>query len=273
MKNRTLKVLSLLSLISFSACTQNTKVAEDIEVTVPNQEEVTSEPHRYGGWYCPDNLNGFPPVDIKDWGNVPVINGRMPTREETQNGTSLIFVDDAKYPNAKPLNMTMPRLAHFYNQSSNREEIIIVIQAIDVDNDSIVGFRYLNGGNGSARLKEVDFISDNNCNLASSARFVTQSLNISAPREKIEEVLKSVKYSYPKSGEITSSYADDLFGNFYMQNDYNQMHYTEKFILLENELTKQIELKTVCGPFGDDYEAQKNVISKWTQEVKELSEK
>ena len=63
------------------------------------------EPHKYGGWYCPDNLNGFPAVDISNWESVPVVNGRMATKEETHNGISLIFVDDLKYPNAKALDI------------------------------------------------------------------------------------------------------------------------------------------------------------------------
>ena len=273
MKNKTLKVLTVLSLISFTACTQNSKVAEEQEVTVQNQKTVNSEPHRYGGWYCPDNLNGFPPVDIKDWKDVPSVNGRMPTKEETQNGTSLIFVDAEKYPNAKPLNITMPRLALFYNEYSKREDVVIVIQAINVDNDSVVGFRYLNGGNGSARLKDVKFVSDNKIDLASTARFVTQSINIDATQSEISEILKKVKYAYSNSGELTSSYAGDLFGNFYIQNDYDQKHFNEKFLLLESEVTKFTQLKIVCGPFSDDFETQKDLINKWAQKVKELSEK
>ena len=130
-------------------------------MTCLGQNSADVEPHKYGGWYCPDNLNGFPAVDINNWEDVPVINGRMPTQDETQTEASLIFIDIEKYPNAKPLDLKMPQLARFYNNHSRKEEIVIVIQAINVSNDSVVGFRYLNGGNGSARFNEVNFVDDN----------------------------------------------------------------------------------------------------------------
>ena len=103
MKNKMFKILAVLCLISFASCSQINKPVNDKDLEVVNQkkEPIKSEPHRYGGWYCPDNLNGFPPININNWKNVPVVNGRMATKEETQNGTSLIFPDTLKYPNAK----------------------------------------------------------------------------------------------------------------------------------------------------------------------------
>jgi len=66
----------------------------------------------------------------------------------------------------------MPKLVRYYNEYSKREDLIIVIQAINVENDSIVGFRYLNGGNGSARLNEVRFLADNEIEMIPASRFV-----------------------------------------------------------------------------------------------------
>jgi len=301
MKNKTFNLLIVICLTSLSSCLQNNKPIDKKDLEVENQinKPVKTEPHKYGGWYCPDNLNGFPAVDISDWKNVPVVNGRMATKEETQNGKSLIFIDAEKYPNAKPLDITMPKLASFYNEYSKREDLIIVIQAINIDNDSIVGFRYLNGGNGSARLKEVRFLPDNEIEMITASRFVSLNININASQDIIWEVLtntenieilqpifdkenelkpdwrktSNVNYHYPNSGILTSSYANKLFGNFYIQNDYDYLQYNEKFLLLENEQTKNAELKIVCGPFGDDFEARKNILNNWAQKVKELSEK
>ncbi len=301
MKNKLFKVLIVLCLASFTSCLQNNKTVDNKDVEVSNQknETIKTEPHRYGGWYCPDNLNGFPPVDITNWENVPVINGRMATKEETQNGTSLIFVDTLKYPNAKALDIVLPKLASLYNEYSKREDLIIVIQAINVDNDSIVGFRYLNGGNGSARLKEVRFLTDNEIVMIPATRFVSLNIIIKATQDVIWEVLtkpenaetlqpifdkdnqlktdwrktSNVNYHYPNTGILTSSYANKLFGNFYIQNDYDYLRYNEKFLLLENEQTKNTELKIVCGPYGDDFVTQKSIINNWAQKVKELSEK
>ena len=117
-----------------------TAVTAELNLVGQNYTDVKSEPHRYGGWYCPDNLNGFPAVDIADWKSVPVVNDRLPTKEEAQSEASLIFVDREKYPDAKALDMTMPKLALFYNESAQREDLVIVIQAFNVQNDSIVWF-------------------------------------------------------------------------------------------------------------------------------------
>ena len=256
------------------------------------------EPHSYGGWYCPDNLSNFPPIDIKEWSNVSVVNNRMATKEETQNGTSLIFVDQKKYPNAKPLNLTMPKLARYYNYSSQRNEIIIVIQALNINNDSIVGFRYLNGGNGSARLKDVSFISDNEANKMLESKFVTLKIEVKATKNKIWDILikpayssllqptfdkgnvlphewrlsTNINYYYPKSGKSTALYTDEMFGNYYIQNDYKYLHYTEKIFLSENSETKTTEFTIVCGPFDKDFEVKKMILNNWAEKVKELSE-
>jgi len=301
MKIETSKLIIILSLISLTSCSQINKTIDQKEVETKklDKEKVKTEPHRYGGWYCPDNLNGFPAVDINNWKNVPVVNGRMATKEETQNGTSLIFPDTLKYPNAKVLDITMPKLASFYNDYSKREDLIIIIQAINIDNDSIVGFRYLNGGNGSARLKEVKLLSDNEIKMIPASQFISHSIKIKAPQDLIWEVLtkpentatlqpifdkdnklktdwrkmSNVNYHYANTGVLTSSYANKLFGNFYIQNDYDNLQFNEKFLLLENEQTKNTELKIVSGPYGEDFETQRSILKNWARKVKELSEK
>jgi hypothetical protein len=300
MNNKNLIVLIILCLTMFMSYSQNNNVAENKEVEVPVNKKETKkiEPHRYGGWYCPDNLGGFPAVDINNWKNVPVVNGRMATKEETQNGISLIFVDAEKYSDAKPLDITMPKLATFYNVYSKREELIIVIQAINIANDSIVGFRYLNGGNGSSRLNEIKFLSDNEIDMIPASRFISKTIKIKATQNVIWEILtkpkyaetflltfdkenkletnwrktSNVNYHYSNSGNLTSAYAHKLFGNFYIQNDYDNKHYNEKFLLLENEQTKETELKIVCGPFGNDYESQQVILNNWAKKVKKISE-
>ncbi|MBT8232200.1 MAG: hypothetical protein HKO66_00010 [Saprospiraceae bacterium] len=287
MKYSALKVLLLSFLTSFGCLAQDNK----------SDNKQKKEPHRYGGWYCPDNLGGFPAVDIRDWEMVPVVNGRMPTKEETQNGTSLIFVDAEKYPNAKPLDMNMPQMARYYNGQSNTKELIIIIQAVNVDNDSIVGFRYLNGGNGSARLDEVELLSDDEIHNIPSSQFVRHDITINATQDEIWKVMtdpenakklqstfdknnklnadwrskSNVNYNYPKSGFSTSAYARKLFGNFYVQNTYFA-NYDEKFLLLENQETKTTTLKISCGPFRDNYEEQSRVLMAWATKIKDLSE-
>ena len=277
MKRKSLKLLCVLSLTTLVSCSQDNTILEsnEVEESTEKLSEKEQEPHRYGGWYCPDNLRGFPAVDIDNWKEVPVVNGRMATKEETQNGASLISVDMEKYPNAKPLDMEMPQLARFYNRHSGKEEIIIVIQALNISNDSIVGFRYLNGGNGSARLNEVKFISDSEVEHLSSYRFVSFDLNINATQAEIYQILtkdeygrtlqtifdeenqleanwnesSKVNFKYGKSGELTSAFAGDVFGCLYIQIDAEKdnYQYVEKFLLVENQETKTTKLQVVCG--------------------------
>jgi len=300
MKNRMLKVIFAISVLTILACAENQKntLVLDETGTQENYKEPKNEPHQYGGWYCPDNLNGFPAVDIADWENVPVVKDRLPTQEETQSEASLILVDTEKYPDAHALKIQLPKLARFYNQSASRMDLVIVIQAIYVDHDSIVGFRYLNGGNGSARLNEVTFLSDDEIASLAPSRFVRQDLAINANPKVIWEVLTNAEYAgelqttfdpssklnahwraqtninyhYANAGEPTALYGDMLFGNRYVQNDFENGAFTEKFLILLDNQTGTSTLKIVCGPFAEDYQTQKNAIHKWAQAVKTLSE-
>lgn len=300
MKNKTVIALALAGLIFGASCSSNNNlsITGGIDSLDETCDDVKNKPHQFGGWYCPDNLHGFPAIDIANWKNVPVVNGRMPTQEEARNGTSLIYVDPAEYPNAKPLNMKMPRLATFYNESARREDIVIVIQAFNVSEDSIVGFRYLNGGNGSARLNEVKFLSDSEIQKMPDSRFVAVEVEINKPQDVIWEVLTktdyleklqpifnkdkklksawrestNVNYHYYNAGNTTASVGGKVFGCYYVQNDYDQGQFTEKFLLLENQETKITQLVITCGPYTADFENQKIALTEWAQKVKALSE-
>jgi hypothetical protein len=308
MKNRIFNILTLICLILSLSCSQNKATIETKKAEKPIQKEKIlekiqeQEPHEYGGWYCPDNLRGFPAVDIKDWKNVPVVNGRLATEKETKNGTSLIFIDTEKYPNAKPLDIKMPKLAQYYNNYTKKDETVIVIQAIKVAKDSIVGFRYLNGGNGSARLNEVKFLSDNDIKDMTFSQFVSLNILIDATHDEIWNVLtkpeygkllqpvfdkentlkadwqktSKVNFKYRNAGLVTSEFAEKLFGNYYIQVDceFGNYQYVEKFLLFENKEAKKEELHIVCGPYYDtDFEKQKTILNNWVQQVKFLSER
>ncbi len=114
----------------------------------------------YSGWYCPDNVRGFPPVDIKSWAKVPVVNGRLPTYEETQNGKSLIYYDSTKNPDAKAYSMHLPRLASFFCSYTNKTETVIVIQLVQTATDTVAGYRFVTGGNGTSNFRDLHFFTD-----------------------------------------------------------------------------------------------------------------
>ena len=303
--------LIAMGLLSFFSCDNlehntdkgNNITTETMQLSVesePQKENQRREPHPYGGWYCPDNLYGFPVVDFLDWADVPVVNGRMATQEETWNGSSLIFIDMEKYPDAKPMDIITPKLARYYNDYTQNDELIIVIQAVTVENDSIVGFRYINGGNGSARFNEVDFLTDSEVENLKSWRFISQTIAIDAKAKDIYKVITDSIYAtrlgagfYEKAiydsdwnrdskvvvkdatgvvlrtGRLTA-----VWPNLYIQIDYNfdGVNYVEKLFLSSDEEGESTELILVAGPFNDDFNEQKKSWNSWGYTLKVLSE-
>lgn len=299
-------VLSLFILFFLlTSCNQeeisenNTPPIEALIEEQPIKPQYKPE-HSYSGWSCPDNLRGFPAVDIQELDNVPVVIGRLPTKEETQNGISLIYFDSTKTPSAKALDITMPRLARYYSQYTKKNELIIVIQAVEVEQDTVVGFRYLNGGNGSAWFSEVAFLSEEEINSLGSTPFVDQKIEINATKERIWKTITSptyamtlgemfdkdafiesdwknnarVHFKYAPNRTVTTGIITALWENTYIQIDYNfeGYHYVEKFLLLDNKETDSVQLQISSGPYTEDYDAQKVVWKNWLLKVKELSE-
>lgn len=134
----------------------------------------------------------------------------------------------------------------------------------------------------------------------SDAKFVSFDININASDDKVWEVMtqstftnklqpvfdiknyltndwktkSNINYNYTNIKNLTSEYANKLFGCWYIQNDYliDSIGYVEKFLLLRDEETNQTQLKIVCGPFNQDFETQQFVLQQWAKKVKELSE-
>ncbi len=105
----------------------------------------------------------FPPIDIKTWNATPCVNGRLATKQETENGTALLYYD--KKENAKPYNMTLPKLAYLTNSSSGNglaasQELVVVIQIVQTAKDTMVGYRPLTGSNGASTFRDFRFLTD-----------------------------------------------------------------------------------------------------------------
>lgn len=118
--------------------------------------------HGFMAWDCPDNL-AFPRIELKDWEKVPVVNGRLPTYEEGQNGTALLYIDKELNPDlkdVKPFEMTLPRLAYFTNPRTQKKEVVIVIQLVQFKDYVWAGLRYVSGGNASAKMSDLEFLLD-----------------------------------------------------------------------------------------------------------------
>jgi hypothetical protein len=292
--------------LSFSSCnTQKAEPVDTAELAFLEEEpvrQIKSERHEYGGWSCPDNF-GFVPVDVRELDQVPVVSDRLPTREEASNGTSLIFVDTAKYPNAQALDLDLPRLARVYSPYSLKNELVIVIQALVIDSDTIVGYRYAHGGNGSAWLNEVELLSDVEAEEMGAQPFVYERLEISALQGRVwdvitaqstQEILGSTMHEpriaesdfdagswiefknengdVIRKGLISASW--DSWGIKYLQIDYNfeGRHYVEKFVVYFDEFSNRSELVIASGPYPEDFEAEQAAWKNWILKVKEISE-
>ena len=308
MRKKLILSILMINFVLLTSCDQIDESNNDasnstVETSIEEEQPIKSKYktiHQYGGWSCPDNLRGFPPVNIQEMDKVPVVNGRLPTKEETQNGTSLMYFDTTEIPNARPLDMAMPKLARYYSEYTKKNELVLVIQAVAVEKDTVVGFRYLNGGNGSAWFGEVSFVSEEEINKIGATPFVFVNSEIKAPQKIIWEVITSPTYAkllgeafdenafiesdWTENAKVHFKYAPDslvstgiitaLWENMYIQVDYNfdGYHYAEKFLILGNENNNSSKLQMVAGPYGEDIEAQKTVWNNWLQKVKEISE-
>ena len=293
-------VVSVLTLFSCDDEIIPEKDVDKHEIELTQELPERRKAHNYGGWYCPDNLGGFPAVDIEVWDKVPVILGRMPTQEETWNGESLIYIDPVLFPDAKPLDVITPQLARYHNEFSGNDELIIVIQALVVESDSIVGFRYLNGGNGSSRIADVEFLTTQDIDDLPKYSFVDKTVELNATSNDVFKVLTDTNYSsrladgfrefgvyesqWKRNSKVTvnnsegdllrEGVATAVWPNAYVQIDYNidGENYVEKIFMTMKDEGRKTELHIVVGPFQEEFEGENASWERWLDMVKVLSE-
>ena len=117
-------------------------------------------------FYCPDAKGTFPPIDLKSWDKTPAINGRLPTYEETTNGTAIHHYGEKENVFVKPYYLKLPKLARYIGPSSvsvngpMKNELVVVIQIAQTPKDTIVGYRFLTGGVGGSTISDYHFLTD-----------------------------------------------------------------------------------------------------------------
>ncbi len=292
----------IFTLLVFVSCSSQ-KTANELPESLDENLDVTSskksEPHRYGGWYCPDNF-GFIPVDIQKLDEVPAIANRLPTQEELRDNKSLISVDTLKYPDARALEMELPRVARIYSDRKGMSELIIVIQAIIVSGDTVVGYRFPNGGNGSSWLSDVTFLSEDEVAQIGAQPFFYSTSVLKASKEEVWNAMARTDYfkhlgkKFDKQDFFASDWTSDgqvhlnfhseteqatgfvgtVFGNAYLHIDYirDGAHYSEKLLMVENLEENSTELFFVSGPFPKGFEKHKSNWSSWIETVKKFSQ-
>lgn len=299
MNNRILIACLISALMIVFSCNSQETITEKKQSD--QKESVESKirpPHKYGGWYCPDNF-GFVPVDIYKLDVVPAISNRLPTEQELKDHKSLIKIDTKLYPEAKALDMDLPRVARIYSESKKMSELIIVIQAVIVGEDTIVGYRFPNGGNGSDWISAVSFLSNEEVEEMGPQPFFYSKSTLKASKDDIWKAIGTTEYGkellvkfnrqdlYDKDWYSSSwphlkieddegkihGYVGIVFGNLYLQLDYNKngKHYSEKILMIEHPEDNTTELFFASGPFPDDYKDQNLKWSSWVEAVVESS--
>ncbi len=289
-KEKVLLPVLIIGLGFITACGQDKGAANQEVAPTAETESTEKEPHRYGGWYCPDNF-GFVPVDIKKLAEVPAIADRLPTEEELHANKSLINVDTEKYPDARALKMELPRVASIYSEHKGMSELIIIIQAIVVQEDTVVGYRFANGGNGSAWISDVTFLSDEEVASKGSQPFYYSKSVLKTTTADLWKAIAKTAYfkqlgdkfdkkeffssawtpdgearlKLDTDGEKADGYVGMLYGNYYLHIDYvrDGFHYSEKLLISENQEKGTTELHFASGPYPEDFETQKLNWDKW----------
>lgn len=167
--------LSMITLCSILACNDEQTIATSLPVAEPianpigkpaasiNQYNTTNGYYDNGNliteFDCPDDRS-FPPIDIKSWNKIPVVNGRLPTYEETRNGTAIHHYGEKESANVKPYAIKLPRLAYRTDNVLMKDSVVVVIQIVKTAHDTIVSYRYLSGGCGGSKFHNFHFLSE-----------------------------------------------------------------------------------------------------------------
>lgn len=157
----------------FYSCS-NTEVKETL-ISAPKNYTTEQYNNTKGYWptgqiiskfYCPDAVTEFPPIDVKKWDKTPAVSGRLPTYEETMNGTSIHHYGEKETKLVKAYNMQLPKLARYINpsissvDSPKKDELVVVVQIVQTPEDTIVGYRFLSGGVGGSVYRDFHFLTD-----------------------------------------------------------------------------------------------------------------
>jgi hypothetical protein len=117
-------------------------------------------------------------IELASWKNVPVISEKLPAVEDAiRNGS-------VNTTNFEPCHMQLPRLA-YYSQYTTANDlvfdlrsgkmvykqiykpgIVVVVQMFRSLTDTVVGFRYLDGGSGGSLIGNFRFLTTGEAALA-----------------------------------------------------------------------------------------------------------
>ena len=106
------------------------------------------------------NVDLWGPIKINNWKDTPCIEGRLATEEDVKKGIAVFYIENSD--NAKPIKIDLPLCAIHIDQETKKEIPVILIQAEKSQGQDLIGYRFLNGGNGIALLFEFKLLKKPN---------------------------------------------------------------------------------------------------------------
>lgn len=100
------------------------------------------------------------PIDILKWNQTPFLSGRVATEEDVKKGVAVFYIRETD--DLKPIDITLPVCAILIDQEENTETPVIIIQAEYSQGQEIIGYRFIDGGNGIAARDEFILLEEPN---------------------------------------------------------------------------------------------------------------
>jgi len=104
-----------------------------------------------------DQINDlWGPLDINTWSQTPCITDRVATKDDVEAGLAVFYINNPR--EMKPLKVKLPACAIHTDQDTKQETPVIMIQAEKFQGQKLIGYRFLNGGNGIGLLSEFTIL-------------------------------------------------------------------------------------------------------------------
>ena len=110
------------------------------------------------------------PIEPSAWDSVPVTRGRLATEADIRSGCAVFSLEGGEEPDAAPLAVAIPALAVLRDEQAQDDVIIAAIQAERSFEKRLIGYRFLNGGNGICTLGELEWIDASDPRFRDAAR-------------------------------------------------------------------------------------------------------
>jgi hypothetical protein len=108
------------------------------------------------------NVNGgdiWGAIDLASWRETPHKKADVASEQVVKDGTAVFYIRPDGNDH-RILEVKVPSLAFFFDPETKERNIVVVIQGERVGDEELIGFRYLNGGNGICTVSELEFVDE-----------------------------------------------------------------------------------------------------------------